>query len=358
MSTRYMKGNRRINQSLKNVAVWGYWVGGGAYAPGTNKENAPWFESLTGTLSISNTFSHASSILLITFLVSADQSGWSWYIPLHNKTVSVGFVMSEDSSISKKKAMNTTHPTSNSVLKDHYVDQIRHAPGLQKLLGNARLLELEEEGGGVKSASDYSYSATSYGGDHFRIVGDAGGKHIILLRSYCTLTPSFDHSTQPSLIRSSPPESTSPSPQPCPLLARLPLLSACILPRASRSDSTTRNSERPTPDSYSSSLARTSKFALSKMLCCKTWMKVISTGLSTPSDQARKPSGILSALSTQSDFKLLLLYNSYSGCWGYSCGGRFADRGRSSEDYRFLCEDLWRRHARSKRRRRSRYRRR
>lgn len=48
MSTKYLKENRRINQSLKNVAVWGYWKGGAKYAPGTKRENAPWFESLTG----------------------------------------------------------------------------------------------------------------------------------------------------------------------------------------------------------------------------------------------------------------------------------------------------------------------
>ena len=44
---RYLK-NRRYNQSLKNVAVWGYWKGTGMYGKGTDRENAPFFEALSG----------------------------------------------------------------------------------------------------------------------------------------------------------------------------------------------------------------------------------------------------------------------------------------------------------------------
>lgn len=106
---------------------------------------------------------------------SVDQSGWSWYIPLHNGTVSVGFVMSEESSIAKKKALRASNPESDKLLRDHFVEQLQHAPGLQKLLKHAKLVDVEAEDGGVKSASDYSYSAKVYGGDHFRLVGDAGG---------------------------------------------------------------------------------------------------------------------------------------------------------------------------------------
>lgn len=45
---RYLK-NRKYNQSLKNVAVWGYWRGTGMYGKGTSRENAPYFEALSGT---------------------------------------------------------------------------------------------------------------------------------------------------------------------------------------------------------------------------------------------------------------------------------------------------------------------
>jgi hypothetical protein len=47
MSTQYLK-NRQMNNSLKNIACWGYWHNAGMYMPGTPRENAPWFESLTG----------------------------------------------------------------------------------------------------------------------------------------------------------------------------------------------------------------------------------------------------------------------------------------------------------------------
>jgi flavin-dependent dehydrogenase len=47
LSTKYLK-NRRYNQSLKNVAHWGYWCGASPYAPGTRRENSPFFEALQG----------------------------------------------------------------------------------------------------------------------------------------------------------------------------------------------------------------------------------------------------------------------------------------------------------------------
>lgn len=47
VSTKYLK-NRKFNQSLKNVATWGYWEGAKQYAIGTERENQPFFEALTG----------------------------------------------------------------------------------------------------------------------------------------------------------------------------------------------------------------------------------------------------------------------------------------------------------------------
>ena len=47
MSTKYLK-NRRFTESLKNIAVWGYWTGAGSYGIGTTRAGAPWFEALTG----------------------------------------------------------------------------------------------------------------------------------------------------------------------------------------------------------------------------------------------------------------------------------------------------------------------
>ena len=44
-----------------------------------------------------------------------------------------------------------------------------------KLLEKATLRNSGQPGA-IKSASDFSYSASSYAGDHYRIAGDAGGK--------------------------------------------------------------------------------------------------------------------------------------------------------------------------------------
>lgn len=51
MSAKYLK-NRRFTESLKNIAVWGYWTGVGSYGEGTERAGAPWFEALTGTVLI------------------------------------------------------------------------------------------------------------------------------------------------------------------------------------------------------------------------------------------------------------------------------------------------------------------
>ena len=50
MAQKYVN-HRKTNMSLQNVACWGYWKGTGAYGVGTSRENAPWFEALTGIFS-------------------------------------------------------------------------------------------------------------------------------------------------------------------------------------------------------------------------------------------------------------------------------------------------------------------
>ncbi|KDQ55196.1 hypothetical protein JAAARDRAFT_196058 [Jaapia argillacea MUCL 33604] len=79
MCTKYLK-NRSVSESLKNVALWGYWKNTGVYAPGTGRENAPWFEALV------------------------DESGWAWFIPLHNGLTSVGVVMDQKTFAARGKS--------------------------------------------------------------------------------------------------------------------------------------------------------------------------------------------------------------------------------------------------------------
>ncbi|KAG5650277.1 hypothetical protein H0H81_012767 [Sphagnurus paluster] len=149
MSTKYLK-NRHFNASLKNVAVWGYWTNTGVYGVGTPKEGAPWFEALT------------------------DESGWAWFIPLHDGTTSVGVVMNQkhynDINDSPRPPPIRTFDSPMSTIVERYLSNLSFAPGLVELLTpGAKMIQ-----GSVKSASDYSYSAPSYAGPRYRIIGDAG----------------------------------------------------------------------------------------------------------------------------------------------------------------------------------------
>ncbi|KAL8984872.1 MAG: hypothetical protein Q9205_001285 [Flavoplaca limonia] len=137
ISTKYLK-NRHYNKGLKNIASWGYWKGGGVHGVGTHKEGAPYFEALK------------------------DASGWAWFIPLHNGTHSVGVVQNQDMATEKKKKM--AEPSS----KGFYLESLDYVPGIKDLLSSAELISE------IKSASDWSYSASSYAFPGVRIAGDAG----------------------------------------------------------------------------------------------------------------------------------------------------------------------------------------
>ncbi|KAF4609873.1 hypothetical protein D9613_010410 [Agrocybe pediades] len=150
MSTKYLK-NRMMRESLRNVAVWGYWKDVKRYGVGTKKENSAWFEALN------------------------DESGWSWIIPLHNGTTSVGFVMHQTKS-NEKKASLKPDGTKRS-LTEHYLDQLQHVPGVRELIGDKGSFIP----GSTKSTSDFSYSATRYSGNHFRIIGDAAMLRSIII---------------------------------------------------------------------------------------------------------------------------------------------------------------------------------
>ncbi|KAH7883168.1 hypothetical protein F5I97DRAFT_1939012 [Phlebopus sp. FC_14] len=149
MSNKYMQ-NRHFNESLRNIALWGYWAGVGTYGAGTHREGAPWFEALT------------------------DDSGWAWFIPLHDGTTSVGIVMNQ-------KRYNEKLKFAGSSTAGRYKSCISLAPVLANLIGSGVLVSKPSVDGVpgsvdplVRSATDFSYSAPEYGGNSFRIVGDAG----------------------------------------------------------------------------------------------------------------------------------------------------------------------------------------
>ena len=99
--------------------------------------------------------------MILTSLV-LDGSGWCWAIPLHNGTVSVGVVMRQDIFFGKKKLAGS--PSS----VEHYKECIKLAPQILKLLEKAETVSE------IKQAADWSYSAPTYAGPHYRLAGDAG----------------------------------------------------------------------------------------------------------------------------------------------------------------------------------------
>ncbi|KAF8891931.1 hypothetical protein CPB84DRAFT_1711107 [Gymnopilus junonius] len=142
ISNRYLK-NRRFNQSLKNIATWAYWCGTGSYMPDTSRAGAPFFEALL------------------------DGSGWVWFIPLHNKTTSIGIVMNQNEYSRKKKLQEKVGD------KAFYLQELGRAPTVMSLIGQGELVT-NGPTPTIMSASDYSYSADSYAGNQYRIIGDAG----------------------------------------------------------------------------------------------------------------------------------------------------------------------------------------
>jgi hypothetical protein len=229
MSNRYLK-NRRFNASLKNVAMWAYWQNTGVYARGTAAEGSPYFEALSGAV--------VPLVCAMCTQRETDESGWAWFIPLSTSLTSVGivrdqtaFTRSAQASRSRSSQASSpfpatllasfqdASPTSSSVdslsvssanLPSHgtppsspsspifpfspggswfasvgaeqrYLSALDHlAPGVNQLLSpDGVMLRGESESDTVRTASDYSYSASYYAGEKFRIVGDAGGKLII-----------------------------------------------------------------------------------------------------------------------------------------------------------------------------------
>jgi flavine halogenase len=82
--------------------------------------------------------------------------------------------MNSPISVSKKAAGRAKSDDCKYSLKSHYLDQLQFVPGLKDLLDGATLKD-DGEDFFVRSASDFSYAADQYAGDHFRLVGDAAG---------------------------------------------------------------------------------------------------------------------------------------------------------------------------------------
>lgn len=184
LNTKYLK-NRMYNQGLKNVANWAYWKTTGKYGKGTPRENSPFFEALTGMFHYPFTVPKSTFEMpnLLT-LIWTDESGWAWFIPLHNGTHSVGVVMNQEKMIKKKAAVDLT-------AKEFYLSSLKLVPRLNGYLSEGEMVTE------VKSASDFSYNSSSYAFPYARTVGDAGcfidpffssGVHLAITGALCAAT--------------------------------------------------------------------------------------------------------------------------------------------------------------------------
>ena len=108
---------------------------------------------------------------------STDESGWAWFIPLHNSTVSVGVVLHQDIYNRKRKELKTNAEESPlEVLYHSTLDE--YAPDIKALLCDGEL-QRNEDGTAIKQGSDFSYNAPCHAGPRYRIAGDAGGTSLI-----------------------------------------------------------------------------------------------------------------------------------------------------------------------------------
>ena len=76
--------------------------------------------------------------------------------------------MNQDISVEKKQSQT---PTPSA--QDFYLEQLKLAPNLWKLISTGEMIDCPDGGAKVKTASDYSYSASFYAAPGLRIVGDA-----------------------------------------------------------------------------------------------------------------------------------------------------------------------------------------
>ncbi len=130
MATRYLK-NRHFHEAFQNVAIWGYWQG-----------------------AAKATFAPPGSIMN-----GAVPDGWLWGVPLHDGTMSVGYVLHKTAFKEKRQQTDS--------LEEIYLKAIEECPLIADLVRPGKLVS------NIKTEQDYSYMATSLTGPGYYMIGDA-----------------------------------------------------------------------------------------------------------------------------------------------------------------------------------------
>ena len=138
LSAKYFK-NRHEEVAFANVAVGSYFGGARPYRDdhGIERPGAFSMEALT------------------------DGSGWTWAIPLHDGTLSVGVVVHRDVYKTRRRAGQTP--------EQYFARTLDLSPDVSSLI-SATPREAD-----IRTWRDYSYFAASFAGPGYRLAGDAAG---------------------------------------------------------------------------------------------------------------------------------------------------------------------------------------
>jgi flavine halogenase len=138
LSAKYFR-NRSEEVAFANVAVGGYFRGARTYRDNLGVERRGVFsmEALT------------------------DGSGWTWAIPLHDGTLSVGVVVHRDIYKSRRRTWSS--------LEEYFAKTLELSPDVTSLISG-----ISPEGD-IRTWRDYSYFATRFAGQGYRLAGDAAG---------------------------------------------------------------------------------------------------------------------------------------------------------------------------------------
>ncbi|MCH9633140.1 MAG: Kynurenine 3-monooxygenase [Chlamydiae bacterium] len=141
LARQYFKCQKPL-KAFQNTALWGYWL----------KANAP--STLAGFEDVDGYSDEIENPITI----SAIPNGWIWGIPLHNKTLSVGVVLSQKYYDSVKKEMSKSEIYSRAILESE---------AMKDLLEPACLVSP------LRMTADWSYVTEKWAGPGYFIVGDA-----------------------------------------------------------------------------------------------------------------------------------------------------------------------------------------
>lgn len=121
---------KQYHPQLAHLAVWGYW------------ENVTTIDAQAPTQTLSAAF----------------DTGWCWFIPLRDGSVSVGIVV-------RKEQITALREVG---AKQYYLQSLQRNPAITDLLQGATLLPQP-----IRTISDYSYESSSFTPEGYLLVGDA-----------------------------------------------------------------------------------------------------------------------------------------------------------------------------------------